>query len=904
MSKPKEILELEKIYGITLNSNNYELGNNGKVITLDLSGNQISEIRGLEQFTQLQLHLFANQISEIKGLDQLTHLQILYLYNNQILEINGLEQLTQLQELYLSGNQISEIKNLKQLTQLQVLDLSDNQILKIKGLERLKRLQILYLSDNQISEIKGLEQLMQLQELNLVINHIESIEPIENIIESLNILRIYNNRFSNPLLRVEKNNLQDVKIYFQNLAKSYYPVALPAKVMLLGNHASGKTSFLEFFKTGELLDTETKSTEILSINQYPENKPDTLPEAMIYDFGGQDYYHGLYKAFFSEDSINVLIWCNSLDKNQIRMNTRDFTRSFWLHQLPYYSKMRNSNGKEPIILVQTHADIDNEKNRFNGDSTFFNIVDELFVALRTQENPIQNRFNLQTLSYLKSRLLYEIRKKRTEQKKPAYYENFLKKVLNTKGKNYTNVNELLVEKEQTLVELTYELNQMHLRGLVMYYRDTLPEVVWTDPTATVKYIYDDILSKAKYGFVKKDIFETEICHDEKIRTLLMEEKIIFCDNSNISNIQYIIPMQLPLLESEGNIHFKLLKSFTKKPNLILKFKNFIPFGLINQLICLFGVHPDDEKQFWRDQLIFTFNQEYKVWIQLDFSTLEITVNIHKKNSIEKPYLSLSELEKLIIFNIIDLYNGNEIIYYWDNGNELSIGKKGYEWKSNHRNLSIKLDTIKEYIQRRKIDTPEDLYISIEGKPFLQYSCIEEMKENKNTVTIYPKSNEKSMIANNIIKDRPISKTRRFKIAISFPGDCRDVIESIANRLSYKYSQDQILYDHFHKAEFARPNLDLYLQNLYHNESELIVVCLCRGYDSKPWCGLEWRAIRDLINNKRNEIMFLRTDKGIVNGLFDTTDGYIDVSKDNIDEVVKLIIERHSQQQQTFGLSEK
>jgi len=471
--------------------------------------------------------------------------------------------------------------------------------------------------------------------------------------------------------------LQDIKTYFQLLAKSKYPVTLPAKVMFLGNHAAGKTSFWYFFQTGKLPDTKMQSTEILSIHPYPENTLDNLPEAMIYDFGGQDYYHGLYRAFFSEDSIVVLMWCNSSDKNKIHekskdgIPTRDFTRSFWLHQLPYYTKIRKSDGKEPIILVQTHKDIEINQipNVYKDDKSIFYIINQYFVSLINQDDPEENKLNLDDLKQLKSRLLQEINKKRKEEKKPMYYETFLKNVLKTKGKDYTDINKLLVKGKQTLDELKYELNQMHLRGLVMYYRDTMPEIVWTDPEATVRHIHDDILSKTTTGKVEKNIFETEICRDEKIRKLIIEEKVIFHDRSNENNIRYFIPMVLPLWEKDEN--FKYIKSRFTKPNYILKFNHFIPFGLINQLICLFGVHRDDEKLFWRDQLMFIFNQQYDIRIVLDFEKLEIAVYIRKLDDINIPSLSLPDMEKLIFINIIDLYNGKDIKYYWKKNNELT-----------------------------------------------------------------------------------------------------------------------------------------------------------------------------------------------------------------------------------------
>jgi hypothetical protein len=165
MNKPKEILELEKIYAIRLTKialsnadiysirNRYQLNNNKEIVGLNLSGNKITEIKGLEQLKQLRkLSLHSNQITDIKGLKQLTQLQKLSLHSNQIADIKDLEQLTQLQYLNLNHNQITDIKVLGQLTQLQYLNLNHNQITDIKVLEQLTQLQELWLFGNRFSE--------------------------------------------------------------------------------------------------------------------------------------------------------------------------------------------------------------------------------------------------------------------------------------------------------------------------------------------------------------------------------------------------------------------------------------------------------------------------------------------------------------------------------------------------------------------------------------------------------------------------------------------------------------------------------------------------------------------------------------------------------------------------------
>jgi Uncharacterized protein containing a TIR (Toll-Interleukin 1-resistance) domain len=137
--------------------------------------------------------------------------------------------------------------------------------------------------------------------------------------------------------------------------------------------------------------------------------------------------------------------------------------------------------------------------------------------------------------------------------------------------------------------------------------------------------------------------------------------------------------------------------------------------------------------------------------------------------------------------------------------------------------------------------------------------------------------------------------RRFKISLSFPGEHRDLVEAIAERLAVIFSRERILYDKYHRAEFARPNLDTHLQKLYRYDSDLIVVFICADYQEKKWCGIEWRAIRDLINQKNvdERIMFVMCGKGTVDGVFGTIDGYIDANKIAVKDIVSDILKRYN-----------
>lgn len=138
---------------------------------------------------------------------------------------------------------------------------------------------------------------------------------------------------------------------------------------------------------------------------------------------------------------------------------------------------------------------------------------------------------------------------------------------------------------------------------------------------------------------------------------------------------------------------------------------------------------------------------------------------------------------------------------------------------------------------------------------------------------------------------PADDHRRFCISFSFPGEHREYVKGIDAELHKHFDAETIFYDDRFKSELARPDLDIYLQNIYHTDTELLVVFLCAEYERKQWCRLEWRAIRDIIKTRPpDRIMFFRFDDAPVQGSF-STDGYIDARKHSANEAAILIRQR-------------
>ena len=132
---------------------------------------------------------------------------------------------------------------------------------------------------------------------------------------------------------------------------------------------------------------------------------------------------------------------------------------------------------------------------------------------------------------------------------------------------------------------------------------------------------------------------------------------------------------------------------------------------------------------------------------------------------------------------------------------------------------------------------------------------------------------------------------QFDVSFSFPGEVRGYVESVAAELERAIGPNSYFYDNNYKAQLARPSLDTLLQDIYRNRSKLVVVFLCEEYQEKEWCGVEFRAVREIIKEKEHEkVMFVKMNEGKVDGVF-STDGYVDGRSHSPEEIAGFIHER-------------
>ena len=702
--------------------------------SLYLGGNQLTNITGLDKLINLQaLSLGNNQLTSIEGLDKLAKLQLLFLGSNQLTAISGLDQLINLKSLFLGGNQLTSISGLDQLTQLQSLSLGANQLTRIEGLDSLSRLSRLDLSDNKLSVIENLPQ-SQLEELKVGGNNIEKIRSsFSDIGSKLLPCRL--------IFTPYENHLEDV-LRWQLRGEPSERLDLPIKVMLLGNHSSGKSTFLN-----SLCKRKKKigSTHVLRVV-----KQEKLG-ANFYDFGGQDFYHGIYHAFYSAGALYMLFWQQELDKNSRgkellkgedanRHKVLNFNRNYWLGQIRYADRQRrivgrDSSAGENILVVQTYADRDHQQNLKEGA---FSVREEFYIALERnsqetgEQQGLLQRRDKAAMRYLRFRLEEEIAHLREKMSidvtdsEEILYNYILQRTLSLE-ESYDPIpiqrlRRAMVKNgyTDTLSSLKGDLHQLYLHGEVLYYKDDkdLSDLVWLDPEATVNYIHSKILNKDSVGtgIVTK---RTLLRIDKNLVRLLELEKVIY-DNGE----EYIIPGYLPL--ADGDEMYEWLKLSYLQPNITLKFEHFIPFGLINQLICYYGQGENELKKFWRDQLFFTlvnmpskkectkreengflpYEEErvpevypegrYMVWISLNHELL--TIEVYIKPIDQDIEHQVSQVERMLLQDVLDMY--------WSNIPPSNSKRYLSRRRQEHRRL--------------RQDFPiEDLYISTSKLPLCQ-----------------------------------------------------------------------------------------------------------------------------------------------------------------------------------------
>ena len=329
--------------------------------SLDCRGTPVSDLAPLKGPTALQsLYCSGTQVSDLAPLKGLTALRSLVCLNTRVSDLAPLQDLTALQSLVCSWTQVRDLAPLKGLTALQSLDCFTTQVSDLAPLKGLAALQSLDCSQTQVSDLSPLIGLAELELLTC--NEVKLAALPEWFVTAPAIRELYFHQTRIAGVPVEvlsawerENCLAKLRAHFLDEQEGAEPI-VEVKLMVLGNGRVGKTQFCR--RLAELpFQPDSNSTHGVAIvpARLPAGRDRDEIALQMWDFGGQDIYHGTHALFMRDNAIFALIWAKDFER---RSEDESDGLIFGNQPLGYWvDYVRHLGGRDrAVTIVQTRCD--------------------------------------------------------------------------------------------------------------------------------------------------------------------------------------------------------------------------------------------------------------------------------------------------------------------------------------------------------------------------------------------------------------------------------------------------------------------------------------------------------------------------------------------------------------------
>jgi internalin A len=274
-----------------------------------------------------------------------------------------LASLASLRSLDLSrcGHLSGDLSPLAGLTSIRWLDLSWCKQLScdLSPLTCLTSLQSLYLREcEQLSDLSPLAGLTSLRALDLAYTGIRRFTTLESLLPTLKELYLYGCKFDDLPYEVcggqYENVLYKIRAHYQDL-KSGKRIDAEVKILFLGNGGAGKTQLCRRLR-GLEFDPSVPTTHgvqlgemTLSLDGFPAMRLN------LWDFGGQDIYHGSHALFLHGQTIFLILWTPELERSASYEESGVLLRhrplSYWIDYLRAFAGTDAS-----VLIVQSQCD--------------------------------------------------------------------------------------------------------------------------------------------------------------------------------------------------------------------------------------------------------------------------------------------------------------------------------------------------------------------------------------------------------------------------------------------------------------------------------------------------------------------------------------------------------------------
>jgi internalin A len=346
-----------------------------------------SDLMPVSRLANLQsLDFRDTEVSDLTPVSDLGNLQSLDCSSTQVADLTPVRGLANLQSLDCSGTQVSDLTPVRGLANLQSLDCSYTQVSDLTRVSGLANLQSLYCSGTQVSDLAPVCGLANLLSLGCSHSRIVDLGPIAALRSLRTLVSRGNNLSSLPsdiafhprLTILDLDGCRIPGIPMEVLASDGYAgcrkslrahirdqaggaIALSdVKLLVIGNGKAGKTQIVNRL-SGRDFNQVWDSTHGIRISRI-ELPGVPAVAGHIWDFGGQDIYHGTHALFARSAGLFLVVWAT--DSEALATYTHRAV-TFRNHPLHYWiAHARHYAGKSsPVIVVQAKCDSVEEECR-------------------------------------------------------------------------------------------------------------------------------------------------------------------------------------------------------------------------------------------------------------------------------------------------------------------------------------------------------------------------------------------------------------------------------------------------------------------------------------------------------------------------------------------------------------